>query len=352
MERLHRLLEKATLAVGQLNGSMSTVSDMSPLLHMYIRKEALLSSQIEGIQSSLPALFLFETERAVRSPSGDVEEVSNHVAALTHGLDRIGDGFPLSLRLVRETHAVLMKGGRGQAKQPGEFRRSQNWIGGTRPGNAVFVPPPPEHVLDLMSDLEAFIHADTPDIPVLVKAGLVHVQFETIHPFLDGNGRLGRLLIILLLCEQGILQGPFLFLSLYFKRRRQRYYDLLQRVREGGGWEAWLEFFLEGVAETASQGVGTARDLRKLFEADRIKIEGLGRQAASALRIHQLLQRQPIVGIPDAARKAGISIPTASKSVRRLEALGIVRETTGKRRGRRYLYQGYMDILGRDTEPL
>lgn len=352
MERLQRLLERAALAVGQLNGTLSAMSGMSPLLHMYARKEALLSSQIEGIESSLLELFLFETENAFQGPSDDVQEVSNHVSALAHGLDRIGGGFPLSLRLIREIHEVLMEGGRGRTKRPGEFRTSQNWIGGTRPGNAVFVPPPPEHVLDLMSGLEAFIHADTPDLPVLVKAGLVHVQFETIHPFLDGNGRLGRLLILLLLCEQGILQGPYLSLSLYFKAHRQRYYGLLQRVRGDGGWEAWLEFFLEGVAETASQAVGTARALRELFDSDRRRIEGLGRQAASVLRIHQLLQRQPIAGIPDAARKAGLSIPTAAKSVRRLEALGIVRETTGKRHGRRYLYQGCMDILDRGTEPL
>src|SRR5690606_3010489 len=249
-------------------------------------------------------------------------------------------------------HEILLATGRGSAKQPGDFRRSQNWIGGTRPGNAVFVPPPPEQVPDLMSDLERFIHADTPEIPALIKAGLVHVQFETIHPFLDGNGRLGRLLITFLLCAQGILKEPILYLSLYFKTHRRHYYDLLQQVRERGDWEAWLAFFLEGIAETSVQAADAAREILNLFDADRDRIEGLGRPAASALRVHQLLQQKPIIAIPDAAQRLGISAPTIAKSVHHLERLGILREITGRQRRRLFAYDGYLQILNRGTEPL
>jgi Fic family protein len=220
MDRLYRSLENANRALGRLDGVTSILPDTPLFLYMYVRKEALLSSQIEGTQSSLSDLLFFESEEAPGVPLDDVQEVSNYVAAMQHGLARIRSGFPVSLRLIREIHETLLARGRGSTKQPGEFRRSQNWIGGTRPGNALFVPPPPEHVLDLMSDLEAFVHADTPEIPLLVKAGLVHVQFETIHPFLDGNGRVGRLLITLLLCAQGILKEPILYLSLYFKAHR------------------------------------------------------------------------------------------------------------------------------------
>lgn len=285
-------------------------------------------------------------------PLDDVQEVSNYVAAMNHGLARIREGFPISLRLIREIHDILLSKGRGSTKQPGEFRRSQNWIGGTRPGNALFVPPPPENVLDLMSDLEAFIHAETVEIPSLIKAGLVHVQFETIHPFLDGNGRLGRLLITFLLCTQGILKEPILYLSLYFKTHRRQYYDLLQGVRERGDWETWLEFFLDGITETSLQAAEAAREILSLFEADRQRIESLGRPAASALRVHQLLQQKPIVGIPDAAQKLGISAPTIAKSIQHLEKLGIVREITGKQRGRMFVYSDYLSILSHGTEPL
>ncbi|NWG47366.1 MAG: Fic family protein [Alphaproteobacteria bacterium] len=352
MGKLYRLLEEASRAIGRLDGVTSILPDTPLFLYMYIRKEALLSSQIEGTQSSLSDLLLFETEEAPGVPLDDVQEVSNYVAAMNHGLARIREGFPISLRLMREIHEILLATGRGSAKQPGEFRRSQNWIGGTRPGNAVFVPPPPEQVPDLMSDLERFIHADTPEIPALIKAGLVHVQFETIHPFLDGNGRLGRLLITFLLCAQGILKEPILYLSLYFKTHRRHYYDLLQQVRERGDWEAWLAFFLEGVAETSVQAADAAREILNLFDADRDRIEGLGRPAASALRVHQLLQQKPIIAIPDAAQRLGISAPTIAKSVHHLERLGILREITGRQRRRLFAYDGYLQILNRGTEPL
>ena len=352
MDGLYRRLESANRALGQLDGVTSILPDTPLFLYMYVRKEAVLSSQIEGTQSSLSDLLLFESEEAPGVPLDDVQEVSNYVAAMNHGLTRIREGFPISLRLIREIHDILLSKGRGNTKQPGEFRRSQNWIGGTRPGNALFVPPPPEQVLDLMSDLEAFIHADTPEIPTLIKAGLVHVQFETIHPFLDGNGRLGRLLITFLLCTQGILREPILYLSLYFKTHRQQYYDLLQQVRERGDWEIWLEFFLDGITETSLQAAEAAREILGLFEADRHRIESLGRPAASALRVHQLLQQKPLVGIPDASQKLGISPPTIAKSIQHLDDLGIVREVTGKQRGRMYVYSDYLSILSRGTEPL
>lgn len=238
MDRLYGALEAANRALGRLDGVTSILPDAPLLLYMYVRKEALLSSQIEGTQSSLSDLLLFESEEVPGVPLDDVREVSNYVAAMDQGLARIREGFPLSLRLIREIHAMLLSKGRGSGKQPGEFRRSQNWIGGTRPGNAIFVPPPPERVSDLMADLETFIHAGRPEVPTLIKAGLIHVQFETIHPFLDGNGRLGRLLITFLLCAQGILTEPILYLSLYFKTHRRYYYDLLQQVRESGDWES------------------------------------------------------------------------------------------------------------------
>lgn len=352
MDRLYRSLENANRALGRLDGVTSILPDTPLFLYMYVRKEALLSSQIEGTQSSLSDLLFFESEEAPGIPLDDVQEVSNYVASMQHGLARIRSGFPVSLRLIREIHETLLARGRGSTKQPGEFRRSQNWIGGTRPGNALFVPPPPEHVLDLMSDLEAFVHAETPEIPLLVKAGLVHVQFETIHPFLDGNGRVGRLLITLLLCAQGILKEPILYLSLYFKAHRRHYYELLQQVRERGAWEAWIEFFLDGITETSLQAAEAAREILGLFEADRDRIEGLGRPAASALRVHQLLQQKPIVGIPDAARRLGLSAPTIAKSIQHLQVLGIVREITGKQRGRLFVYDGYLAILNRGTEPL
>jgi cell filamentation protein, protein adenylyltransferase len=352
MDKLYGPLERANRALGRLDGIASILPDTPLFLYMYIRKEALLSSQIEGTQSSLSDLLLFENEEAPGVPVDDVIEVSNYVAAMTHGLDRIKGGFPISMRLIREIHEILLARGRGSTKQPGEFRSSQNWVGGTRPGNALFVPPPPESVLDIMSDLEAFIHADIPAVPMLVKAGLVHVQFETIHPFLDGNGRLGRLLITLLLCGEGILKEPILYLSLYFKTHRRYYYELLQRVRDNGDWEAWLEFFLDGITETSLQAADAAKEILSLFDRDRTEIESLGRPAASALRVHQLIQQKPIIAIPDAASNLGLSAPTVAKSVRHLETLGVLHEITGKQRGRMFVYSDYLTILSQGTEPI
>ena len=258
----------------------------------------MLSSQIEGTQSSLSDLLLYENDEAPGVPVEDVQEVSNYVAAMNHGLERIRSGFPLSLRLIREIHEILLSKGRGSGKQPGEFRRSQNWIGGSRPGNAVFVPPPPELLEECLGQLELFLHDEHTGLPLLVRAGLVHVQFETIHPFLDGNGRLGRLLITFLLCAQGALREPILYLSLYFKTNRAAYYELLDRVRTKGDWEAWLDFFLIGVRDTADQAADAAREILDLFNRDQKKIETLGRPAASVLRVFQHMQRNPIIAIP------------------------------------------------------
>jgi len=349
---LQGLLEKANQALGRLDGLASILPDISLFIYLYVRKEAVLSSQIEGAQSSLSDLLLFESAEAPGVPLGDVQEVSNYVAAMNHGLRRLREGFPLSLRLIREIHEVLLAKGRGSQKEPGEFRRSQNWIGGSRPGNAVFVPPPPERVMECMGALELFLHQERPELPTLVKAALAHVQFETIHPFLDGNGRLGRLLITFLLCAAGALREPILYLSLYFKSNRQRYYDLLQAVRETGDWETWLEFFLTGIRETADQAAETARRILALFEADRRKIESLGRPAASALRVHQFMQTRPIISIPAAAEKLSLSAPTVAKSIEHMIRLGLLREITGKQRHRLFVYDPYLAILNEGTEPL
>lgn len=312
---LDRLLEAANQAIGRLQGVSSVLPGTPVFLYMYVRKEALLSSQIEGTQSSFSDLLLHESRDLPGAPvDADVQEVSNYVNAMYHGIRGLDEGLPVSVRLIREVHEVLMRDGRGGAAEPGEFRRSRNWIGGTRPGNARFVPPPHEMVGELMSDLEKFIHSRTPPMPLLVKIGLVHVQFETIHPFLDGNGRLGRLLITLLLCSNHVLDDPLLYLSLYFKTHRDQYYELLQSVRTQGDWEAWLRFFLEGVVETAAQAANAATDLLELFEQDRRRIESLGRPAASALRVHQLLQQGP--SYPSRRRPSGSESPDRRLHVR------------------------------------
>lgn len=352
LEGMFGLLEDANRALGRLDGVTSILPDAPLFLYMYVRKEALLSSQIEGTQSSLSDLLLFESDEIPGVPLDDVQEVSNYVAAMNHGLEQLRGGFPLSLRLIREIHQILLAKGRGNTKQPGEFRRSQNWIGGTRPGNALYIPPPPERVMDSMGDLETFMHSSTPNLPLLMKAALIHVQFESIHPFLDGNGRLGRLLITFMLCASGALKETILYLSLYFKSHRQQYYELLQRVREQGDWETWLEFFLTGVRETSDQAAQTARQILGLFDKDRSRIEALGRPAASALRVHQYLQTKPVMTVPSAVRMLNLSAPTVRKSVGHLVDLGIVRESTGRQRGRSFVYDGYLGILNQGTEPL
>lgn len=350
MDTLQQPLERANQAVGRLDGLASALPNLDLFIYAYVRREAVLSSQIEGTQSSLSDLLLFENHEAPGVPLEDVQEVSNYVAALRHGLKRLRSGFPLSLRLLREIHQVLLAKGRGAEKQPGEFRRTQNWIGGTRPGNAVFVPPPPELLLDCMGQLELFLHKAKE--PVLIQAGLAHVQFEAIHPFLDGNGRLGRLLITCLLCSTGALQEPILYLSLYFKKHRRLYYELLNRVRSEGAWEDWLEFFLTGVKETSEQAVVAARRIAALLRADGFKVKALGRAASSAGMVHQYAQRNPIFSIASAAEKTGLTFPTASSAVQHLRGLGILHEITKKQRRRLFVYRAYLRILNEGTEPL
>jgi len=352
LDTLQLLLENANQAIGRLDGIATLLPDARFLLYLFVRKEALVSSQIEGTQSSLTDLLLFESKAATGVPREDVEEVSNYVAALQHGLRRLEGGFPLSLRLIREMHAILLRGGRGAAKTPGEFRRSQNWIGGSRPGNASFVPPPPQQMMGCLDSLERFLHDEGTQLPLLVQAGLVHAQFESIHPFLDGNGRLGRLLITLLLCAKGAMKKPLLYLSLYFKLHRSRYYDYLQRVRTEGAWEEWLEFFLEGVATTATEAAETASKILQMFAADRKNIQQLGRPASSALKVHEYLQRKPITNINAAAKALKLTIPTVTAALNHLVHLGIVDEVTGRQRGRLFSYSRYFNIVSEGTEPL
>ena len=342
--------DQALLALGRLDSIATFLPDISLFLYMYVRKEAVLSSMIEGTQSSLSNLLLFELDMEPGVPLDDAREVSNYVAALDYGLNRLVEGFPLSLRLLREIHGVLLSRGRGSNQAPGEFRRTQNWIGGTRPGNAAFVPPPVEKIQECMGKLELFLHDQQEPIPALLKAALAHVQFETIHPFLDGNGRLGRLLITLLLCEKKVLREPMLYLSLYFKTHRQYYYELLNNVRLTGNWEAWLDFFAEAVIATATQAVDTARQLIDLAGEHRDKINGLGRAAASALRVHRTLMERPIATAGWLVEKIGITPATINKCLDHLEHLGIVRELTGKKRNRIFSYTGYVEIMNQGTE--
>ncbi len=342
-------LERANRALGKLDGLSRFLPDVSLFVYWFVRKEAVLSSQIEGTQSSLSDLLLYEQKEMPGVPLEDVEEVSRYVAAVNHGVKRLREGFPISLRLLREVHEVLLQTGRGSTKQPGEFRRSQNWIGGTRPGNARFVPPPPENLMKCLGDLEKFLHDVPVKTPTLIKAALSHVQFETIHPFLDGNGRVGRLLITLLLCAENAVSEPTLYLSLYFKRHRKIYYELLQKVRTQGAWEEWLLFFLEGVEETAEEAVSTATQILEIFAQDRARIESLGRPAGNALRVHSLLQRKPVVSVPAAAVELSLTAPTVRSAIESLKTLDLVSEVTGKRRDRLFVYSRYLDILQEDT---
>jgi Fic family protein len=348
--RRQHLLERAHLALGRLDSITLLLPEPNIFLYAYVRREAVLSSQIEGTQSSLSDLLLFELDEAPGVPFDDVVEVSNYVAALEHGMTRLKEDFPLSSRLIREMHEVLLSRGRGSGKQPGEFRRSQNWIGGTRPGNAQFVPPPPEQVQPCMADLERFIHDPQAPYPTLIKAALAHVQFETIHPFLDGNGRIGRLLIAFMLHEGRVLSRPMLYLSLYFKHNRTEYYRLLDLVRQKGDWEAWVDFFLEGVEQTAHNAVQTAQRLVGIFQEDGQRITALGRQTSSALRVFSALRERPLLSVGEAVHRTGLTFTTATKSLAALERLGIVQEITGQRRNRVFAYRRYLATLNEGTE--
>lgn len=345
--------ERADQALGRLDGITLMLPDPELFLYQYVRKEALLSSQIEGTQSSLSDLLLFEMDEAPGVPIDDVEEVSNYVAALNHGLRRIReDDFPLSLRLIREMHELLLRGGRGASKQPGEFRKGQVWIGGSTPALAHFVPPPPEALNAVLQGFERFLHAPATEVSPLVKAALAHVQFETIHPFSDGNGRLGRLLIALILCGEGVLREPSLYLSLHFKRHRAEYYDRLNAVRVRGDWEGWLGFFLDAVAETAQQAVSMAQRLLALLAEDRARIAKLGVRAGNVGLVFDQFARRVLLGVPQIQPHLTLSTPTIRAAVATLQEMEIVNELTGQRRHRIFAYQRYLEILSEGAQPL
>lgn len=350
LPELRQQFERAHLALGRLDSIFRLLPDTNIFLYMYVRKEAVLSSMIEGTQSSLSDLLLFELAEQPGVPVDDVEEVSNYVAALEHGIRRLSGGFPISLRLLKEIHAILLSGGRGSTKQPGELRKSQNWIGGTRPGNALFVPPPVDELADALSALEKFIHDQGQITPTLLKAALVHVQFETIHPFLDGNGRLGRLLITLILVAENVLQQPLLYLSLYFKTHRQEYYDYLNQVRHSGDWESWLLYFAEATEQTANDAVDTARQLMAQSERDVRTIQNQGRYAGTLSQIYQVILRRPVVTAAWVQKNTDLAPATIQSGLKKLEKLNLLRELTGKQRDRVYAYGEYIAILNQGNE--
>lgn len=343
---LQNLLSEADRALGRLEGSITTLPFPDLFIAMYVRKEAVLSSQIEGTQSSLHDVLAAEAEVFLPGRPRDVDEVFNYVHALYHGLQRL-EQLPLSVRLLREIHAELLRGVRGHDKMPGDLRTTQNWIGprGAPLADAVFVPPPPHEVSEALSRLERFIHAESP-LPLLIRVGLVHSQFETIHPFVDGNGRLGRLLITFMLCEQKALQKPVLYLSHYFKKHHQEYYDRLQAVRDKGAWEDWLMFFLKGIKEVSIEAADTARNILILREEHRETIaEQLGRSGANGMRIIEHLYRQPYISVGEVQDIIGATYATANNLVARLVELGILHEATGHKRNRRFLYRDYVELF-------
>ena len=334
---------RAEIAVSALNDVVSIVPNPSILNYMYVRKEAVLSSQIEGAQSTLDDLLRYESEQSVGVPIDDVEEVSSYVSALNYGLKRIQERFPLSLRLIREIHKILLETSRGRYKTPGEFRILQNWIGGTRSGNAHFVPPPPDKVIDLMSNLEKFLYNE--EIPPLIRAAIIHQQFETIHPFLDGNGRVGRLLITLFLCERKFLKSPLLYISLFFKKHREVYYKKLDVVRNDGNWEDWLNFFFEAVTETANDARSTLISIKKIFEIDDNKITSLGRPHITASAVFNQFKQKPLLTIAEIVNRTGLAKNTAISSVKHLMSLNIIKNTSEKKWRQIYSYFGYIDLL-------
>jgi cell filamentation protein, protein adenylyltransferase len=339
---VRKSLDAALVALGRLDGAARTLPDSGLLLYSYVRKEAVLSSQIEGTQSTLDDLLAHEIGQAPGVPLDDVAEVSRYVEAMNHGLTRLREGFPLCNRLLREMHGVLLADGRGAERSPGEFRSSQNWIGGSRPGNAAFVPPPPAEVGPSMAALEQFLHLD---MPVIEKAGLAHLQFETIHPFLDGNGRIGRLLVTLILCHDGVLSEPLLYPSLYLKQHRAGYYAELDAARETGDFEQWLDFFATAIRVSAEQAVATGKRIAAVFEEDRLAIRGIGRLAPTVLVTQEALQKKPLSTVATVTAATGLTPPTVGQALRELEKLGIVRETTGRARDRIFAYKRYLDAL-------
>ena len=348
---IQRSLSEADRALGRLDGSIQTLPNPDLFVFMYVRKEAVLSSQIEGTQSSLQDLLAAEAKVFAPERPSDVAEVINYVSAMNHGLNRLKD-LPVSVRLIREIHEKLLTGVRGSRLTPGELRRSQNWIGpaGCVLAEASFVPPPPNEVPASLSALENFLHQDD-DIPLLIKVGLAHAQFETIHPFLDGNGRVGRLLITFLLCERRVLLKPVLYLSYFFKRHRQAYYEHLQAVRDHGDWEGWLEFFLRGVTEVSIQATETARRILVLRENHRSLItEHLGRAAGNGHRVLESLYETPITSVAQVRAITGTTYPAANQLVHKLVEHGVLNESTGQKRHRRFIYDAYIRLFDEKEE--
>ncbi len=348
--KLEHRLREAEQALRRLDLAGEMVPSLDWFIYAFVRKEAVISSQIEGTQASLVDLLAYEAEERPAA-SADIEEVTNYLDALSHARGRLAarHGLPLSVRLLNEAHQRLMRGVRGSNKQPGEVRRSQNWIGGSRPGNAAYVPPPPGKLPQLLGAFEKYIHADGP-LPTLVRTGLLHAQFESIHPYLDGNGRIGRLLIALLLEHWGLLKAPLLYLSLFFKRHREEYYRRLNLVRLEGDWEGWIDFFLDGVATISDEAVASARELFNLVGADRTRLLGSGSASVSALRLFEQLPRHPIVTVAVAMKLIDASKPTASRAIEALTEIGVLAETTGKRRDRSFAYRAYMERLRTGTD--
>ena len=349
---LRRRFDDALVALGRLDAVSAMLPNAPLVLHSFVRKEAVLSSQIEGTQLSLSDLMLFEIDEQPGVPMDDAREVSRCVAAMDHGLARLREGFPLSLRLLREMHGVLLDHPRGAGKTPGEFRRSQVWLGGTRPGNAVFVPPPADQLPACLDAFERFLHDQPEPTSPLLRAALAHVQFETIHPFLDGNGRLGRLLIVLQLVADGLLREALLYPSLFFKAHRPLYYELLNGVRLNGDWERWLDFFAEAVQVSAAEALRTAQALLALVERDRAQIATLGRAATSAWAVHEALQRQPVASAAALGQAAALTQATVNTALARLQRLGIVDELTERRRGRVFAYSGYVTLLNTELDDI
>ncbi len=343
-------LIRAEQALARLDLAGEMVPSLDWFIYAFVRKEAVISSQIEGTQASLVDLLVFEAGDQA-APNRDVQEVCNYLDALTYARGQLEDarGLPLSMRLLNEAHRRLMQGGRGESKQPGEVRKSQNWIGGSRPSNAVYVPPPSERLPELLSALEKYIHAEDA-LPKLVRAGLLHAQFETIHPYLDGNGRIGRLLIALLLEHWGLLRAPLLYLSLFFKRHREEYYRRLNAVRTEGDWEGWTDYFLDGVATIADEAVASARELFTLVSADRVRLLDSGAASIPAARLFEQLPRHPIITVGSAMQLVKTTKPTATRAIEALTKLGVLVETTGKKRDRSFAYQAYLDQLKVGTD--
>jgi Fic family protein len=347
---LRHKFDDALVALGRLDALSAWVPNAELLLYSFVRKEAVLSSQIEGTQSSLADLMLFEAQEQPGVPLDDTREVSRCVDAMAYALQRLRSGFPLSLRLLRDTHAVLLDHPRGAGKTPGEFRRSQVWLGGTRPGNAVFVPPPASELAACLHDFERFLHGQPEPTSLLLRAALAHVQFETIHPFLDGNGRIGRMLIVLQLMEGGVLREPLLHPSVFFKAHRTLYYELLNDVRLTGDWERWLDFFAEGMLVSANLGMQTAQALLQLVAADSARIAQLGRAAASAWALHEALQKRPVATAASLGAACGLSAATVNKTLVHLMRVGIVHELTTRQRGRVFAYRAYVDVLNAELQ--